>query len=64
MTTTEEFLEQHICPECHVAILEPHPEEHLMDLGYIKCPLCGFGKLIEKEPLIIHQIIFGKDESE
>lgn len=26
------------CPECHVAILEPHPELQ----WWRKCPVCGF----------------------
>jgi NAD-dependent SIR2 family protein deacetylase len=56
------FLETHICPECHVAILEEHPQEELKNQGFKKCPVCGFTKQIKKELQEVHKIIFGKYE--
>lgn len=47
MTYTK-FLKEHICPVCHVAILEPHPEEKKNFEGYVKCKICGFTKQINE----------------
>lgn len=47
MGNYEEYLKKHICPICHVAILEPHPEEKFK-YKYFKCCICGFTKEIIK----------------
>jgi ssDNA-binding Zn-finger/Zn-ribbon topoisomerase 1 len=44
----EEFLKDHLCPNCHVGILESHPEEKLMVADFYKCPICGFTRQIKK----------------
>lgn len=54
-----QYLKDHICSVCHVAIMEPHPEEQFKNLGYIKCPVCGFTKLIKKELTEVNKIIYG-----
>lgn len=44
----EKALKQLICINCHVAILEPHPEEKFRDQGYFKCCICGYTKQINE----------------
>ncbi len=34
-----------ICSECHIAVMEPHPELH----WWRKCPICGFSALLKCE---------------
>lgn len=41
---SEDFLRKYICPNCHVAILRPHPTLH----NYYKCPICAYTKEIKK----------------
>jgi len=60
MAPNEDFLKNFICPNCHAALLELHPQEDLRDKNFVKCPICGFSKQISKEILEIHRIIYGK----
>lgn len=34
-----------ICPNCHVALLYPHPEHDIAVKGWFKCELCGYCQL-------------------
>ena len=49
MSSTEEYLKEHICKCCHAGICRPHPEEDKADQGYIKCPICGFTAIVKKK---------------
>jgi len=49
MSSTEEYLKDHICEKCHICILDAHPEEKFALQGYFKCNCCGFTKKIIKE---------------
>jgi hypothetical protein len=40
-----------ICSNCHVALLEPHQNPQLYRLGWFKCRLCAFSKIIEREKI-------------
>jgi DNA-directed RNA polymerase subunit RPC12/RpoP len=55
-----EMNDSHICSHCHAGVLQDHPEEKFKDLGYLKCPICGFTLVIKKEIKDIHRIIYGK----
>lgn len=44
-SASDEFVEEHVCTVCHVAILQDHPTLLL----WLKCPLCGFCKLKRKK---------------
>lgn len=48
-----------ICSECHFTPLREHPEDKFKDLGYVKCPLCGFTKHNKIEIKELHKIING-----
>lgn len=43
--TNENYLKEHICPICHIGILEPHPET----IKWNKCPICGYSAKEPKE---------------
>lgn len=60
MMDNEKFLKEHICSNCHAGMLSDHPEEKFKNLGYLKCPICGFTKLLKKELNPLHRIIYGK----
>lgn len=58
----EQYLKDHICSNCHAGILADHPEDKFKNLGYVKCPICAYTKLIKKELNPLHSIIYGKSE--
>jgi RNase P subunit RPR2 len=44
---SEDKIRERICDNCHFCLMDSHPEENMADLGWHKCPVCGFCKLIE-----------------
>lgn len=48
----EQFLKIHLCKNCSVAIMTPHPTL----AHFIKCPICGNCKEIKKEENPLHKI--------
>lgn len=62
MGNSEDYLKDHICDVCHVAMMADHPELEKAQLGFIKCPLCGNTKKLEKNISLVNRIIYGRDK--
>ena len=39
---------KYICPSCHSAMLQTHPDRIMEQLGWLKCSLCAFCTRFEK----------------
>ncbi len=46
----EEFLKEHLCTKCSVAVMIPHNDH------FIRCPICGYTKEHKKEIKDVHRI--------
>lgn len=44
----DKYLKELLCSNCHVAMLEPHPDETKRNEGQFKCPICSFTKIINE----------------
>lgn len=57
----EPYLKDYICSNCHVGLLQAHPEEKFAIQNFVKCGLCGFTKKLEVKKNPLHSVLFGKD---
>lgn len=48
MNNYEEYLKNHICSNCKISLLDPHPDEKMNYQGWVKCKSCGFCKEINE----------------
>lgn len=62
MSDSEQFLKDHLCPNCHAAIMEDHQEDKFKIQNIIKCPLCGFSCIIKKEINKLNKILNGRNK--